>query len=148
MSEENGNGQEHEEKETPPIDHKSPMEFDTLDLIEVPVKIAGVNYVLREAASGAAAEWRNAIIKGATFGDEGKVTRMDGVGYSEALLVSKCLFQVLPNNTICNESVIVNIIRTWPAKVVKALFERVKLISDLNEKDDKKDKKEKKPLPN
>lgn len=102
------------------------MDFGDISLIEVPVKIAGKDYILREASGGAAEKYRDASIAGMTFTD-GKLTRVEGLAGVESLLVSLCLFndKGLP--------VPLSLIRSWPSRVQKRLFERAKKISDLNE---------------
>lgn len=109
------------------------MTFDEIDLIAVPVRIGGEDYVLREATSDAAGKYHDAIIKSTRMSD-GKITGSDGLGGVEALLVSLCLFK----RTGKEESAVpLTEVRRWPSRVVKPLFDRVKEISELDAKDDK-----------
>lgn len=100
------------------------MDFD-ISLKEVPVTINKEAYVLVEASEDSACKYRNASMKTMTFTD-GKVTGMVGGADLEPLLVHLCLFQG-------DKAVPLHKIRSWPARVVKALFEKAKEISDLNE---------------
>lgn len=103
------------------------MDFGILSPTEIPVKINGVEYLLKEATGDAVCQYRNATIKSMKFSDQGKATGFDGVADSEPLLVSLCLFNSEGNN------VDIATVRKWPAHVMKALFNKAKEISDLAE---------------
>lgn len=107
--------------------------FDSLDLIEVPVTLAGKKYVLIEADGETAAGMKNRIIRSSKVSDEGKVTLGDGIADAEAFLVGQCLYRdESGGRTRIGEATV----RSWPARVVKALYERARQISGLD--DDKK----------
>jgi hypothetical protein len=111
--------------------------FDTLAPIEVPVKIAGRNYVLREATGEAAGKYRAASLRGAeiTHDDETgqrTIKRLESAADVEPLLVSLCLFDV----TDGERTVSIETVKAWPARVQRALFEKAKEISQLDEADD------------
>ena len=120
------------------------LNFEDLTPIERPVSIGQKKYILREASEGAACQYRNATLKGARMAD-GKIVGMDGVADAEPLLVSLCLHPVGPNDKIRLDTsgnpvpTDLRIIRAWPPRVVRALFDTLKEISPgLEEKEDQK----------
>lgn len=106
-------------------------EFDFGDLapIEVPCTIGGKKYTLREASGDAACKYRNALLKATKLGTDGKPTSIDGMADAEPLLVSLCLF------TAENTAVPVQVVRSWPQRIQKRLFDEAKRISQLDERD-------------
>ena len=117
-----------------------PIVFTDLAPLQVPVELGGNKFILTEASGNAAVEWKNAIML-ATRMEEGKVVGLGELADSEPLLVSKCLYYAdkdggLPvrgNQADPSKLVPLNLIRSWPAKVVRKLFQRVQEISLLNE---------------
>jgi SpoU rRNA methylase family enzyme len=116
--------------------------FDFADLMPqaVPLTLGGKRYVLREASAAAAARWRNAVLR-STKMDNGKVVSVDGLADAEPLLVSLCVFEVAADGV--EKQVPLDTVRSWRASVVKALFEKAKAISELDEKDTKESLQEK-----
>lgn len=106
------------------------MVFDDLTPIEVKVRIENKPYVLREATGAAAVQYRNASMRNIRMAD-GKVVGMGDIGELEPLLVSLCLFSADADGKF--SSVTVAKIKSWPARVVKDLFNRARAISDLEE---------------
>jgi hypothetical protein len=106
--------------------------FDLGDLEpkSVSYKIGGKPYQLREASSAAAAKFRNASISGAKLAD-GKIVGIGNVGDVEPLLVSLCLFQLGTDGVWA--TVPLDTIKSWPARIVKPLFEMAKEISQLDD---------------
>ena len=102
------------------------MEF-SLALSSIDVTIDGRHYTLKEATADVAAKWRNTILRSAKISQDGKLQSMEDVAYSEPFLVSMCLYDE-------KGPVPVQIVRSWPARVVKALFEEAKKLGDLDEK--------------
>jgi hypothetical protein len=114
-----------------------PMVFDSLEPQEVPVTIAGKQYVLREASEDVACKFRNAAMRAARM-TEGKVVGVDGLADAEPVLVGGCLFEKVESEhkgetKVGWAAVGVAAVRTWPARIVKPLFERAKAMSDLAE---------------
>jgi hypothetical protein len=109
------------------------LSFDSLDLRQVEVEIQGKLYLLREATGAGAARWRGAVIRAARFGADGKVERLDGAADSELILVNECLVDASGRRTP------LQVLQGWPARVVKALFEEAKRISELDEAPGKKE---------
>lgn len=116
-------------------DLSADLVFDNILPVEVPVSVAGKKYVLREASGDAACRYRNALLKSTRLGPEGKPSVIDGLADVEPLLVSLCLFEVLSDGTLAKGPVPAHVIRSWPARIQKALFERAKQISDLEERE-------------
>jgi hypothetical protein len=119
---------------TEPVTSSSALVFndDDLTLVEVPVKIRNEDYILKEADGNVACQYRNASTRCARMND-GKVTGVDGVADVEPFLVSLCLFKVL--STGARVPVDVKVVRSWPSRIIKPLFDRAKEISKLDEDD-------------
>lgn len=101
------------------------MDFD-ITRTEIPVKIDGVAYVLREASAKDAKQWRG-LMAASQYVTDGQMGIKASFAESEPLLVSLCLTQEgkrVPQETV----------EAWPSKIVRALFQKAKDISDLNEK--------------
>ena len=120
-----------------------PMAF-SLDRIEVPLKLTydgeTWDYILLEADGSTGTAYRNAVVEGMTLGENGKPTSINGVGSLPVMLVSKCL-RLLKKDAQGNSTgerlpVAENKVAQFPERVVKALFERAKEISELGEEDD------------
>jgi len=109
------------------------MSFDSLDLIRVPVKIAGAAYVLQEASAGAGRDYRNAQNKTFKIAD-GKMVGMENTADLDLLLVSLCLFKEMSTPGILSPVPLITL-QEWPDKVIAALSTKAKEISDLDDKD-------------
>ena len=108
---------------------------DTTDLGDLEPRVfnytvGGAPYQLREATADTAAKYRNAAAKTAKMVD-GKFSGVGNVGDLEPYLVSLCLFDS------GGKAVPLDLIKTWPARVVKALYTKAKTASGLDEADDK-----------
>lgn len=112
------------------------LDFNDLSPIEVPVSIDGRSYILREATGDAACRYRNALLACTQLGPEGKPSSVKGMADAEPLLVSLCLFDD------AGKPVSGPTIRKWPARVLKALFDKATEISQLGEEEDDNDDKE------
>ena len=104
-----------------------PLRFDTFELHQETVYLGDREYTLREASSGAATRYRNALLECATIGPDGKPSKLSGMASVEPLLVSLCLFD--PEGKL----VPLKVVEELPARIVKSLFNRIKEISDLDE---------------
>lgn len=110
-----------------------PMEFK-LERLVVPVKLIDPetnkadNYELREATGADATKFRDFIVQRTKLGPNGKPQSMGAIAGSEPMLVSMCLFY---GDT--NKNVPENVVRKWPARIQKELFQRAKEISGLKE---------------
>lgn len=108
--------------------HES-MDFDG-DLVEIPVRIEGQDYTLREASGDAACKYRNALIHGTVLGPNGKPQKLRNVADTEPLLVSLCLFDANGKNVPPER------VRIWPSRIQAKLFNKAKEISDLDQQEE------------
>lgn len=115
------------------------LNFDSLELIEIPVTIGGKPYILREAGESSAARYKDAQLKGMKVveGTDGSKTGVvDKINETRALLVSLCLFEKVGDTGERNVSLMD--IKNWPHRIVNKLFEKAEEISQL-EKEDKRE---------
>lgn len=125
------------------------FDFDDLSVIEIPVKIKGKRYVLREASGDAAGRYRSASLHGVeiSHGEDGERTirKIESIADVEPLLISRCLYKADGDGVVPlladgepdpNGLVPMETIKRWPAKVQKRLFEKAKEISELDERED------------
>lgn len=115
------------------------MIFGDLTPIEVTVQIGSIRYTLREATSEAAARYRNHVMASTTFGSDGKPTGVRGLGDLQPLLVHLCLFIEGTDNHVP-----LDMVKGWPERIVKPIFERAKEISELSEEEESIEALEKK----
>jgi hypothetical protein len=112
----------------------SPMDFNDLEPVRIPVPFRGVEYVLCEATEADAVKWNNFKLQSGRFDPAtGKFAGHGDLAGSEPLLVSLCLY--LPPGTPDGEPtrrVPLATVNGWPAKLVHRLFERAKAISELD----------------
>lgn len=107
------------------------LNFD-LTPVEIPVTIGGKAYVLREATEAAACTWKNTAISKARVRD-GKVESLGNLADQQPLLVSLCLFEQGEAEGSKEKAVSLQTVKSWPSRVVSALFEKAKDISKLGE---------------
>lgn len=112
------------------------LNFDDLTPIEVPVKYDGKDYVLCEADEEAAAVFRNGSIRGAPVDDGEVVGLPTDLGSQQSLLVSRCLHHTDSSGEKTTQLVDQRVLRKWPSRVIKPIFEKAKEISELGEDDD------------
>lgn len=106
-----------------------PIEFESLDIIEIPVTLAGQQYVLREADGNAATVYKSAVVRSIRMVD-GKTSGISGeLPAADLALLASCLFLVSEKGKV---PVAQKLIASWPGRVSKALAERCKTISELN----------------
>lgn len=79
------------------------------------VTIDGKQYEMREMDSNQHTKYKNALISCGELGADGKPTRFQGLADLEPLLVSLCLFDSE------GYPVSLDVIKTWPGRVVQAL---------------------------
>lgn len=84
-------------------------------------------YTLEEATGKVATEHRNAIMASSVFGPDGRVTGVKNLASVEARFVAGCLWDEKRRNP--PEQVILS----WPAQVVKKLYEAAQELSGMNE---------------
>lgn len=112
------------------------IDLGDLEPVQIPYKIKGEVYILKEASGDAAVKWRNAQFRATKFGPEGKLSSVDGMSDTEPYLVSLCLFKLTTKgNQPVEVPVPAAIIRSWPNKIQKLLFDKVVEISNLKEEE-------------
>ena len=113
------------------------LDFDDLSPRSVNFKYKGGRYVLHEASEGASVIWRDAVLKATKFVD-GKVVGVENLAATEPLLVSLCLFEKLPsaNGQEQEKPVPLPTVRAWEGRIIQRIFEKAKLISELDDKPD------------
>lgn len=107
-----------------------PDELDFGDVtlpLRLPVRVNGKQYWLYEASGAAAVAYRNACVACTTLGPNGKPSAIRNIADVEPLLVSLCLKDQDERN------VSKTTIMQWPQRVQKALYAKVKTISQLDE---------------
>lgn len=114
-----------------------PILFEDIGFAKVQVQIGGVDYWLEEASGEAAVKYRNAVMGCTQLGNDGKPSRIIGLGETEPMLVSLCLYKLVKiGNEEKKQYVSVQTIKGWPAKIQKGLFKRIMDISDLREEEE------------
>lgn len=112
-----------------PVDQ---FDFDSRGSLEpatLPVTYNGVKYVIREASEEAVIAYRSTMSRGTTI-EEGVVNISEGVSAADCVLVAYCLYKV-----DSPAHVDAQLVRAWPHRVVKPLYEWVKKVSDMDEDD-------------
>lgn len=92
----------------------------------LPVEIGGKRYTLKEATGDVACQYQNAITNGVTLGPQGKPERMGNIADVGPFLVHLCLYDE------ADKRVPIEVVRSWPSRVVDALEASVKKISELD----------------
>jgi len=106
--------------------------FDDVSLKEIPVSIAKIKYVLREANGKAAQAYRAATVKGLSVSKDGTMQHLSSSMVAEHVLVSHCLFK-----EDSGLGVGLDVIQSWPNRIIRPLFDRAKEISDLDDTETK-----------
>jgi hypothetical protein len=112
------------------------QQFDLGDLtpIELNFSFSSKQYVLREASEEAAVQYDNACMDARVYVD-GKLERLENLADVEPLLVSLCVFEkrFKEDGTTVDGFYPVSdsTVRSWPARLVKQLYEKAKLISGM-----------------
>jgi hypothetical protein len=118
------------------------MNFDSILLQEVLVKVAGTSYVLVEASGEEAARWRSNLATclrvNAKSGDVGQTT---GMGEVDLNFLANCLYCTMVDGTQDRSRKLVGIgvIKSWPDRITKRLVAKLKEISDIDQPASKRD---------
>lgn len=105
------------------------LEFDSLEPRSFKFQWAGEMYTAHEATEDAAVKFRNAALKNARLEDGRMVLHAHGLGDTEPLLVSLCVRD--KDDKLVPES----LVRSWPSRIVKPVFQKLREISDLVEQE-------------
>lgn len=125
------------------VDDTEELIFDLQVTREEPFKVKNkdgtiTKYVVRELDGGGGETFQNAqlnCVKGIDKG--GSFKSVSGLGSLEPLLVSLSTYVVETNKLVP-----IDIVKTWPKKMVTRLYDIAQELSELNTKDDKKTDKE------
>lgn len=110
------------------------LSFESLAPYSETVDIEKKDYTLFEASADASVQYRDGLARRVKV-SQGKAAGLDGYADLEIPLVSACLRD--PDG----KQVSVTDLKKWPAKIIKALFQRIKDVSQLDEKDPKESAK-------
>lgn len=111
------------------------MEDLSLDQRVVKVRLNGKPHVILSADSDTSTEYRNITLKHVIMRDakiEGKLT---GLAEAEPYLVHRCVFLVGPKGERIPYTL--EAVKAWDNRAVKTLYNKIREISDLEEKTDK-----------
>lgn len=93
----------------------------------------GREYVLREPSEAAVLLFRQAQLKGGSM-VEGKTTvSIERIYESQSILVASCTFEKLKDGAESQAKA--EVVKSFPARVVKDLFQRAKKMGELDEDD-------------
>jgi len=106
------------------------IEFDSLEPIRVPVKLAGKHYVLREATGHVAAQYKNKLMASTELGPDSKPVKVRNLADLDPWIVANCLRD--ENDLPVKEQTV----RSWPSHIVEALATRAKRISGIDTSDE------------
>lgn len=110
--------------------HDEPMHFDSILPIEVTLTLDTASYIIREASGAVTKKYRTMVLDGLSNirdNQQGGGAIADAPSY----LVSQCLFQLMPDGN--RIPVAAHTFESWPGKIFDAIFERVKLISRIDQ---------------
>lgn len=113
----------------------SPMVFDSIIPLEVPITLADGHYVLKEASAEAVRQYRNSTTNKARY-SEGKLSGVTDIADAEPLLVSLCLFPIDGLGTVSDKHVTKDFILSLPHRIQKSLYERLRNISKMEDDGD------------
>ena len=104
------------------------FDFDQqLVTTEIPVRYQGKDYTLREPSEDSAAKYRSFQLRNARMVGGKLNADITKIAESQAFLLSMCLY----NGD--GHAVSIGIIRSWPARIIKPLFEKAREMGSLIE---------------
>lgn len=110
--------------------------LDDLEPVEHKFTFREKEYILCEASGDAACKWRNALTQAAKIGPDGRPVALGAVADTEPLLISLCLFEdVEEKGQHKRKNVQQSVIRSWPNRLQRRLFDTIQDISELVEKE-------------
>lgn len=114
------------------MSEKNEFDFSDVESKDVPVKGPdGKDYILCEADGAAVVKFRNTSLACHKYDSEGNLVGVKDLASVEPLLVSLCLFEILPDGT--RQPTTVKLISSWKNRVQKTLFNKAMEISDIRE---------------
>ncbi len=114
----------------------SKFDFGSLKVISIPVvDPSGKNLILQEASGDTVKRFNDERTRCLKFQDGG-VSSVVGQGNLEMFLVSLCLFETDEDGKLIPEKYIpISTLQKWPGRVVTALFNKAKEISEIDPSD-------------
>lgn len=113
--------------------------FEDLTPIKIgPFRIGEQQFVLLEADGEAARAYRKASLRGIIVNKGGRMENLNETVDAETVLVSQCLYKVDSEGNPTTR-VGAEVIRKWPNRVIRPLFDKAKEISYLGEDEDSDD---------
>jgi len=108
------------------------LNLETLEPINVSVNLGGKKYLLKEASVDAVCRWKNAQLKETRLGPDGKAAAFGNIADADPFLLSLCLFEIDDKGK--EKPVPAMTVRSWPNRIQKPLMDKLRSISDLEEK--------------
>ncbi len=116
------------------------MNFD-LSVVEIPITITKKDRtkkecILREASGDAVINYNNARSSAMKYNKDGNISGTVNISDVIPLLISSCMMAIErgADGSITNETPIqITELRSWPNRVVKSLFKKVREISDIDD---------------
>lgn len=112
--------------------------FEDLEPIAIRVPIGKKSYILREATGDDACKWRKYLFRSTKMEGGKPIMSMETLADSEPLLLSYCMHEEYTDKDgqTKERKVDLAVIRAWPNRVIRPLFEKAKAISALDEQDE------------
>lgn len=118
-------------------DVKAIPDFESEVLEECFFKIGKVQYVSVEADVEAATQYRNRLVAGTTFDENGKPESVTSIADVEPLIVALCTFRVeRDEKSELRKPLTEEDVRKWPSRHTKRIFAWIKDISELAEREE------------
>jgi hypothetical protein len=108
------------------------MEDISLELTEVKVKLNGKPHIIVSADGETATEYRNMALKHVIMRDSQIEGKLHGLAESEPFLVSRCVFLLGPKDE--RTPYTLDVVKKWNSSAIKKLYNKIREISDLEEK--------------
>jgi hypothetical protein len=107
---------------------------DSLEPTEVKFKYKNEDYVAVEAPHAVARKWRSAALAAHVPTPDGGLLPGPDYPNTDAILVADCIFKINPVNQT-REPVKLETVVGWPNRVTRKLYETIRTISMLTERD-------------
>lgn len=118
------------------------LDYDSLEPVTIPVRFNKKRYLLCEASEGAYCVYQSAVFKSLKM-EGGKPVAAEGISETDALLISQCLYEVGPDDTLRltpnsepdpKYLVPLTTVKRWPRRITKDLYKQLRRISGMDEK--------------
>lgn len=112
-----------------------PLDYD-LAVIEIPVKIGGKEFLLREASGEVHRNFTNARTNSLILGPNKSVVGYKNIADLDSFLVSLCLVELVrgeDDSVIHERPTQLEQIRSWPGRIGSDLYDKARKISKIDE---------------